>query len=140
MDPDGKAAWMVAGAAFGGITSYITARSKGVKGWKLVRATFWGAALGAIGGPRLKVAGRIAKKFPYRVKGYSKSDGRLFSVIKRSGKNKGRKFSLDYHQIRETVNGKKRRSHRKVLHVHFGKNIHKHRVIYPRRKKIKWIN
>ncbi|WP_255293640.1 DNRLRE domain-containing protein [Bacillus wiedmannii] len=49
-DPDGKWAWMAAGAAFGGVSSYYSAKKSGARGWKLAGAVAGGAALGAIGG------------------------------------------------------------------------------------------
>jgi RHS repeat-associated protein len=50
VDPDGKWAWMAAGALIGGYSSYKAAKKKGLKGWKLWGSVAGGAALGSIGG------------------------------------------------------------------------------------------
>ncbi|MCM3313308.1 DNRLRE domain-containing protein [Bacillus sp. FSL K6-6483] len=142
VDPDGHWVWAAVGGVIGGISSYKAAKAKGAKGWKLFGATAGGAALGAIGGGKIKAIGKfigkskLGQKVPYRITSQYKRSGSLIRVVKRSGKNKGRKFGLDYHKFREN----KRESTRKILHVHFGKGkkIQKHRVIYPRRSKIKW--
>nr|WP_210738789.1 MULTISPECIES: RHS repeat-associated core domain-containing protein [Bacillus] len=45
-----------------------------------------------------------------------------------------RLFALDYHQIREN----KKRTTRKVLHLHWNYKKNKHHIIYPKRSKVKW--
>ncbi|MBC1538659.1 RHS repeat-associated core domain-containing protein [Listeria seeligeri] len=90
-----------------------------------------------------KTAKKVWKKVPYRIKGPSSRDGRIFAIVNKNKTKKkgtlkkgedGRLFSLDYHAIRE----KKKRSTRKVLHFHWGYKKNKHHIIYPKRKKIKW--
>ncbi|MFC0298736.1 RHS repeat-associated core domain-containing protein [Geobacillus jurassicus] len=50
VDPDGHWAWMAVGALIGGVSSYKSAKSRGLKGWKLWGFVAIGAGLGAIGG------------------------------------------------------------------------------------------
>ncbi|WP_400242232.1 RHS repeat-associated core domain-containing protein [Niallia sp. JL1B1071] len=50
IDPDGDFYWMAAGALIGGVSSYVTAKKSGTKGWKLWGSVAGGTALGAIGG------------------------------------------------------------------------------------------
>jgi hypothetical protein len=50
VDPDGHWVWMAVGALIGGVSSYKSAKSRGLKGWKLWGSVAIGAGLGAIGG------------------------------------------------------------------------------------------
>nr|WP_255416322.1 RHS repeat-associated core domain-containing protein [Rummeliibacillus sp. POC4] len=78
------------------------------------------------------------KNRKYAIKGPSKRDGRILAIVNRKKKQTksvdSRFFGLDYHQIRE----KKKRTTKKVLHLHWKYKKNKHYFIYPSRKKVKW--
>ncbi|MEK5248793.1 RHS repeat-associated core domain-containing protein [Bacillus sp. FSL R9-9530] len=74
VDPDGHWAWMAAGAAFGGVSSYYSAKKSGARGWKLAGAVAGGAALGAIGG----VGGGSYRALNVARKAYNKMPGLPF--------------------------------------------------------------
>ncbi|EII4617035.1 hypothetical protein LHM76_002379 [Listeria monocytogenes] len=128
VDPDGNWAWLIPAAMTAGKFIYKFRKpiaKYGKKGAKWVG----------------KTAKKAWEKVPYRIKGPSSRDGRIFAVVNKNKSRKkgtlkkgedGRLFSLDYHSIRE----KKKRSSSKVLHFGYKKN--KHYMIYPKRKNIKW--
>ncbi|SDW91439.1 Cell wall-associated polypeptide CWBP200 [Listeria ivanovii subsp. londoniensis] len=62
VDPDGNWVWMAVGGAFGAYSGYKHAKKRGYKGWKMAASVAGGALLGAVGGGKIKAAGKAASK------------------------------------------------------------------------------
>lgn len=62
VDPDGHWVWMAVGGAFGAYNGYKHAKKRGYKGWKMVASVAGGTLLGAVGGGKIKAAGKAAGK------------------------------------------------------------------------------
>ncbi|ARM72079.1 hypothetical protein LMxysn_0444 [Listeria monocytogenes] len=62
VDPDGNWVWMAVGGAFGAYSGYKHVKKRGYKGWKMAASVAGGALLGAVGGGKIKAAGKAASK------------------------------------------------------------------------------
>ena len=136
-DPDGHWAWAVVNAGFAVYDGY-----KAYKAGKNKKQIAWAVASSFVKIGHVKKAGSalkaVNKNRKWKIGGISKDNGRIFAIINRKKKatksTDSRKFALDYHHVREN----KKRTTRKVLHVHWNYKKNKHYFIYPSRKKTKW--